>query len=242
MLNAVDELSHPISQVDQEWYRLIPSRFPPIDVYERLGSDALKKTAQELESITNPRLAAKARLVAGPSGVDANSPKLQNWNHAPFSYKNPKGSRFLDKAYGVMEVAADLAVALGYAVNRRELFLMRTSEAPTALDMRVLITRIRGKFVDLTGLPLDMPQAERWTLGKELYDKGASGVLFHRPGFGKAQFLAAFTTSVLSATVQGTHYRFVWDGKEIRSVYDFTAGRETLRADLQLGDSGKEAA
>lgn len=226
---------------DQEWYRLIPSRFPPVDVYGRLGA-TLRAVAPEIEALTNPRLAAKARLTSGPASVDANSPRLQNWNHAPFAYVNPEGSYLLSPVHGVMEIADSEEAALAIAICRRETFLSRTREPPVDLDMRLLSTHVAGEFADLTGLALDTGQTARWEIGKHLLDSGVAGVVFRRAERPDAQFLALFNAALLERSVQGTHYRFVWDGTVVKSIYDFGSGREIKREDLLPGSSGREAA
>jgi hypothetical protein len=242
MRSGEAKLSYPACDIDQDWYRLIPSRFPPIDPYERLGSATVRALAAESEALTNPRQASKARLTKGTASLDERSPRLQNWNHAPFTYKNPEGSHFLEPAYGVLEVAATVSAALAIAVHRREIFLSRTNEEAIDLDMRLLCTRIRGKFVDLTTLEPDTSQATRWAIGRELYEQGAKGVLFCRPQKPDAHFLAIFDGGLLERSVQETHYRFVWDGKAIKSVYDFNTGEEILRGDLLSDGASREAA
>ena len=42
--------------------------------------------------------------------------------------------------------------------------------------------------------------------------------------------------------MQQTHYRFVWDGTVIKSVYDFGSGKEIKREDLLPAGSGRQAA
>lgn len=234
-------MDFPHSHWNQDWYRLIPSRFPPVDVYERLAP-ALRAAAAEIEVLTNPRLAAKSRLTGGAASVDENSPRLQNWNHAPFAYTNPEGSYLLGPVHGVMEAAGDEDAALAIAIRRRETFLSRTSEPPLDLDMRVLSTRIAGEFADLTAMALDMAQAARWEIGRQLLDAGASGAVFRRAERPVAQFIAVFDAALLERSLQRTHYRFVWDGTVIKSVYDFGSGWEIKREDLVPGSSGREAA
>lgn len=226
---------------DQDWYRLIPSRFPPVDVYERFGP-ALRAVALELEELTNPRLIARARLTGGPASVDESSPRLQNWNHAPFAYTNPEGSHLLSPIHGVMEVAGSNEAALAIAICRRETFLGRTSEPPVDLDMRLLSTHVAGEFADLTGLALDTGQAARWEIGKHLLNAGVAGAVFRRAERPDAQFLALFDAALLERSVQGTHYRFVWDGTVVKSIYDFGNGREIKREELMPGGPGREAA
>jgi hypothetical protein len=233
-------LDFPRRHWDQDWYRLIPSRFPPVDVYQRLAP-TLRVVAPDIEELTNPRLAAKARLTGGPGGVDVNSPRLQNWNHAPFAYTNPEGSYLLGPVHGVMEVAGSVEAALAIAIRRRETFLERTDEPSLDLDMRLLSTRITGEFADLTAMALDVAQPARWEIGQRLLDTGASGAVFRRAERPGAQFLALFDAALLERSVQETHYRFLWDGTVIKRLYDFGSGREIKREELLPSGSGGEA-
>lgn len=235
-------MTYSTRRIDEEWHRLIPSRFPPVEVYETLGSPELGAIAKELEDKTNPRLQAKAWLLDKTANLTDSSPRLQNWNHAPFAYRNPEGSTFLNSAYGVLEVVRGVRPALAWALRRREVFLERTEEPPIDLDMRLLVTRIQGDFFDLTHLPIDEERDRRWALGRELYEGGAKGALFFRPEQPQTLALAVFDNSVLGRTVQSSHYRFLWDGKVIRKIYDFMDGQEILREELLAGCNGRAAA
>jgi hypothetical protein len=235
-------LEYPPFHSHQDWYRLIPSRFPPVDVYARLAP-ALREAALEIEPLTNPRLKAKERLAGGPAAVDSSSPRLQNWNHAPFAYRNPEGSYLLNAVHGAMEMAGTIAAALAIAILRRETFLSRTAERPMHLDMRLLATPVRGEFADLrTNLALDEAEAARWVIGQELFDRGSLGAVFRRPERPQDIFIAVFDTAPLERSVQSTHYRFVWDGTVIKSVYDFTDAKEITRGELLGQHTGREAA
>jgi hypothetical protein len=235
-------LEFPRFQCDQDWYRLIPSRFPPVDVYARLAP-ALREAALDLENLTNPRLQAKELLTGEPAAVDANSPRLQNWNHAPFAYRNPEGSYLLDAIHGAMELAGTVEAALAIAIRRREIFLGRTAEKPMDLDMRLLTTPVKGEFVDLrSSLALDATEAVRRETGRKLFDDGEVGAVFHRFERPSDLFLAVFDAEPLGRTVQSTHYRFVWDGAAIARVYDFSTAGEIKRSELLPGSNGREAA
>lgn len=239
--NAEDKLEIPFIEVAQRCYRLIPSKFPPIDVYRFLESDEIKDAAVRLESLTNPRLAAKGRLGASPNPTER-SPRLQNWNHAPFAYPNPEGSRYLGPEFGVMDVALNEQAAMRMAVLRRETFLRRTKEAAAGYDMRVLGTPVRGRFADLTSEPLDMPRDSRWAKGKQLHASRIDGIAHRLPDAGRATFLAIINPEIIELSEQETHYRFVWDGKSIRSVYNFSNGEETSRETIFFDDPNMKAA
>jgi len=228
-------LKFPSRHINASWYRLIPSRFPTVELYERLGDERIQNAAKASEAVTNPRLVAAAR------SHDGGSPRLQNWNHAPFAYKNPEGSYLLGPAFGVLDLVETRRAALAYFLLRREQFLARTSEAPTGLDMRLLITPISGSFADLTGLPTDIRREDRWKIGQTLYEDGISGAITKRPEVPHALFLSVFDGGVLGATVQSAHYRFAWDGKKIKSIYDFeTASGQTISREELLAEATHE--
>jgi hypothetical protein len=67
-----------------ELFRLIPSRFPPVAVYEGLVANDRFAHLIEVENATNPRLQSEQRLRA--AYPDPAEPKLQNWNLAQFKY------------------------------------------------------------------------------------------------------------------------------------------------------------
>lgn len=242
MHSAEAKLTYRKRYIDEEWRRLIPSRFPPVDIYERLGPPELGVAAKELEDKTNPRLQARAWLLDKTANLKESSPRLQNWNHAPFAYRNPEGSTFLNPAYGVLEVVKGVRPALAFALRRREVFLRRTEEPPMGLDMRLLVTRAQGEFIDLTDTPIDEDQHRRWAFGRELYEGEANGILFHLLEQPQTEALAVFDNRVLGKTVQSAHYRFIWDGKVVRKIYDFGKGEEYLREDLLAECDGREAA
>ena len=235
-------VTYPTRSFDQDCYQLIPSRFPPVDVYERLESPELRAAALESEQRTNPRLTAMKHVETPLKPGDKAANQFQNWNHAPFVYKNPEGTHFLGPAYGVAEMAADLTAALLFALRRREEFFSRTNEDAMGQDMRVLCGRVNGTFTDLTALDPALSQAERWKIGQALYDEGASGIIYRRPGYAECRFLSVFDGTLLGRALQGAHYRFVWDGKAVKSIYDFSKGDTILRDDILAASVGKNAA
>lgn len=222
-----------LKAIDGRWHRLIPSRFPPIDVYERLGPPDLAAAAKDIEALTNPRLRYRDRRSSdGPALGPA---ALQNWNHAPFAYKNPEGSAFLSSLFGALELMGDLKHALARAVLQRERFLRSTAEPPLHLDMRQLITPVAGSFADLRGGVFEADRDKRWALGEGVRNGGVAGVLFHWPEHPAGEALAVFDPDVLSSSVQGAHYRFVWDGKQVASIYDFSTGQVVTRSEVLQG-------
>lgn len=203
---------------DGELYRLIPSRFPPVPVYEGLVANDRLEALVEVENRTNPRLRSESRLL--DAYPDPLAPRLQNWNLAPFKYLNPEGSRFFDPTRPALELGDDRQTALAVSVARRQAFLARTGEAPIGLDMRMLRTPVRGRFFDFRHVSTHLDREQRWAIGASV-PESADGVLFHPPERPSATCAAVLRGDALGRTIQTSHYRFVWNGARISMLYAF---------------------
>ena len=222
-------------------FRLIPSRFPPVAVYENLVASDRFEALVAIESLTNPRLQSARRLEAASSGLSPDSPRLQNWNHAPFAYSNPEGSRFFLSERPCLELADTRQTALAISVARRQKFLGRTDEPPIGLDMRMLKTPAAGSFVDLRYLDPETPLHECRKVGADVPAE-AEGVLYRPPERPSAICVAILKASALGLSVQTEHYRYVWNGKKVATLYAFDNQGKELAAELLSGTADVLAA
>jgi hypothetical protein len=213
-------------------FRLIPSRFPPVAVYENVVAPGSFDALVAIENLTNPRLQSARRLSS--TSLASDSPRLQNWNHAPFAYSNPEGTRFFPPDRPCLELADTRQTALAISVARRQRFLVRTKEPAIGLDMRMLKTPAQGNFVDLRQLNLDMSLHERWKIGAQV-PIDADGVLYRPPERPSAICVAVLKGDVLGRSLQTEHYRYVWNGSSITKLYAFENEGKELLADLLSG-------
>jgi hypothetical protein len=226
-------LQYPLLEIDGVFRRLIPSKYPTVDLYEKFGSPQMQSLAAELEKLTNPRLKAKSRITGGDMAADSGTPKLQNWNHAPFAYPQPEGSRFLPPPYPVMELASSERGALARAILRREQFLQRTDEPVCGIDMRMISNKIAAEFVDLRDLSADTSELSRRELGQRLYEDGANGIVFNIAEVPGEDFLAIFKLELITERgLQGAHFRFRWDGHGIGRIFDFANNQDIDRVEI----------
>jgi hypothetical protein len=237
MPNAVPENASLIEWSGQA-YRLIPSRFPPVNVYEGLVANDRQDELVAVENITNPRLRSLERLqetVRGDAGAD---PRLQNWNLAPFAYGNPDGSTFFGEDRPCLEVAFEQQTALAVSVAKRQSFMEATQEAPIGLDMRMLCTPVNGIFWDLRdveGLPAALDLKQRRRIGAQM-PEAAQGILYRPPERPAGTCLAIVTGGVLQRSQQTVHFRYVWDGRRIALLYAFDKEGTPIEADALASD------
>lgn len=220
----------PSCEVDGDFYLVIPSRFPPVPLYTRLGGADIQAAAEAVEAKTNPRLREEARLAKGPAL--GNEHQLQNWNLAPFAYANPAGTTFLGPQYRVLEMVVSARGALARALLRREAFLVNTGEPPVRVEMRLIKRRVKGRFADLSGAPPDPDLKARRELAADIYDSEMKGILFACPDLGGTRVVAVFDGAVLGRAVQSDHFRFDWNGSAITKIGNLSTHDVIERDDL----------
>ena len=226
-------------------YRLIPSRFPPVNVYEGLIANDRMDELVAAENLTNPRLISQERISLSALGDAKADPRLQNWNLAPFAYGNPDGSLFFGEDRPCMEVATDRQTALAVSVAKRETFLRSTQEAPIGLDMRMLCHPISGYFWDIRNLSMPaskLDQTTRREIGAKI-PKSAQGLLYRAAERPAGTCVAILTGDVLERSTQTTHFRYIWDGFRMSLLYAFDqTGTEIDPATLASTDNVLAAA
>lgn len=205
-------------------FRLIPSRYPPIDLFERIADPADWETLAAIEGLTNDRLRHEigqiamvpvADRVAGPGA----SPIMAAFTHIGYP------SRFTDGSYGVYYAADRFEAALAEVLHHRTAFFLRTAEPPTQFDLRTYVGRIAADLHDVRGgWPLvhdPRSYVHAQALARTLRGAGSHGVVYDAVRASGAANIAIFRPRALAApagrphVVQGQHVRVAWDGRRM---------------------------
>jgi len=142
----------------QPCFRVISSRFPPIDLFERVAGAQDWEALYWLESLTNPRLRdeiGEIELVAPEDRVFGPGASVIM---AAFTHLNPDGSRFADSTFGAFYAAASLDTSIAETRYHREVFLRATHESPMEIDMRSYLCDVSASFHDIRGKRDEMPE------------------------------------------------------------------------------------
>jgi hypothetical protein len=208
---------------NQAW-RIVPSRFPPVGVYDRIADPADIDALFAIEALTNPRLreeadvlklVPKGRRISGPGSTPV---------MAAFTHLNPEGSRFSDGSWGVFYAAHSVATAVEETVYHRERFLAATAQPAADIQMRCYRTSVDSKLYDLRGgwAAAQAPDsyAASVALARELRAAGANGVVYDSARDKGGECLAAFYPDVVAPCVQAQHLVYRWDGTRIAQVLE----------------------
>jgi hypothetical protein len=202
-------------------HRLIPSRFPPVGLFDRVADAGDLDAVYALEALTNDRLRDEAGELHLVPAADRIAGPGTTPIMAAFTHLNPKGSRFSDGSYGVYYCAQTLPTALAEVRYHQERFLRRTNEGPIRLELRLYLSDLDATLVDARRMPGvhdpgDYGPGQR--LGRALRDGGRDGVLYRSVRHEGGLCAAVFRPRVLRACRQSTHYAFHFDGTSIVAI------------------------
>ena len=218
----------PVTRV--QWnpcWRIIPSRFPPIQLFERVTDSDDLEAVLELESLSNPRLRDEVGDIGLVPPEDRVTGPGASIIMAAFTHMNPEGSRFSDGTYGVFYAANGLDISIAESKHHRERFMRATRQGHMELDMRVYLVDLGGRLHDLRGqqsaYPLiyqDDDYAAAQHLAKTLRNGGSDGIAYDSLRRSGGECVAAFRPRLLSNARQERHLCYVWDGQRITTVYE----------------------
>jgi hypothetical protein len=209
-------------------WRLVPSRFPPVGLFDRVaGADDLD-VVQAIEGLTNDRL----REELGALHLVPEEDRIYGPGTTPvmaaFTHLNPAGSRFTDGSYGVYYAAKTINTAVAETLFHRARFLAATKQPPIEIDMRSYASDIDARLHDIRGqqkklAALYRPEPEKYgpaqTFAKALRATGSNGIVYSSVRDPGGECIAVFRPRVLKPVAQGAHYCYVWDGERMVTVY-----------------------
>jgi RES domain-containing protein len=205
----------------QAW-RIVPSRYPPVGVFDRIADPGDLDALFALEAATNPRLRDElgalrlvppARRVTGPGSTPV---------MATFTHLDPAGSRFSDGSWGVFYAAHSVATAIEETVFHRQHFLAATAEPACGIQMRCYRTAVDARLHDIRGGWAPAQDAASYTasvaLARELRSAGSNGIVYASARHRGGECVAAFYPDVVARCVQAQHFIYRWDGQRIAQV------------------------
>src|SRR5437016_4964855 len=138
-------------------WRIIPSRFVPIELFERVTRPEDLEATYQLESITNDRLRQETGDLTLVALEDRVSGPGSSVIMAAFTHPNPMGSRFSDGTFGVLYAAREFDTAVAETIFHREEFMRATREPAMELDMRAYVLDLRGALHDIRRMREGLP-------------------------------------------------------------------------------------
>lgn len=211
-----------------EWsrcYRLIPSHFPPIGIFDQIVDADELEWLHQIEAMTNDRL----RQEMGQLDLVPHRDRVVGPGTTPimaaFTHIHPDGSRFTDGSFGAYYAANSIETAIAETRYHRQRFLKATEEPACEITQRCYISTVIEALRDVRDQqayghlhdPDDYSQPQAF--GRDLKQRQEWGILFQSVRNPGGECVAIFRPPALTPVIQGPHYAYVWNGERITWVY-----------------------
>ncbi len=192
----------------QPSHRLIPSRFPPIGLFDTVATTADAEAVMELAGWTNDRL-VRQRLARLPQDEWVFGRANSSIVMAAFLHAAPDGSRFNGPDLGAWYAAAALVTAVAEVGHHLRREALARGLETTARSFRSYTARLEGSYRDIRGGEPELHAADSYAagqgFGESLRAAGGDGVVYdsvrHRGGTN----VCAYRPSKVLDVVQAEH-------------------------------------
>jgi hypothetical protein len=214
-------------------YRLIPSRYPTVGLYDAIADPADLDVVFAIEALANPRirdelgeltLVPREERLTGPGATPV---------MAAFTHLNPEGSRFSDGTYGVYYAAHSLETAIAEVSHHRGVFLRRTSEPAIDVDMRLITASVEAELHDLLDAEGEAANTDRYAsvldpddygpsqaLGRRLRAVQSWGIRYPSVRHAGGECVGIFRPRALRHAKAAAHLALHWDGTRMTHWYE----------------------
>ncbi|WP_235451214.1 RES family NAD+ phosphorylase [Gemmobacter sp. LW-1] len=207
----------------QTW-RIIRSIYPPVDLFEDIADPRDWEALAAVEAKTNPRIRNEigdlgkvppARRVAGPGASLVMAPFV----HCSIA----RPGRFTDGSYGIYYAGDREEVALAETIHHHSRFMSATAEPEGwTADFRALIGRVDRDLHDMDAVPgarhvSDYGASQQ--AGASLRAAGSDGLVWTSVRHPEGACIGLFWPDLVPIPVQGSHYRYHWNGARVDYVH-----------------------
>jgi RES domain-containing protein len=214
----------------QQACRIVPTRYPAVNLFDRVADEADFDALIALESLTNER----AREELGQIERVPREDRLYGPGSGPimaaFTHLNVLGSRFSAGGHGVFYAARERATATAETSYHHARFLAATHEPPMHLPMRLYQVAIDARLHDLRqpgAVPAAVFDADDYgasrALGAALHAAGSGGVVYRSVRRPQGQCVGLFKPRGASGCVHAAFLLYAWDGRRFTDIYEKTA-------------------
>ena len=214
----------PGSEVDETVYRVILSRYPQINLFERVSSRQDWDVLYAVESLTNPRLRDEVgdiRLVRPEDRVYGDG---ASWIMAAFTHPpvDGRGGRF-NRDFGIYYCAPDESVTIAESSFHRARFLRESRVKKTSQEMRVIRAQLGPATLhdvrQLIGHAIYHPDdyGEAQQLGYALRDADSFGIHYQSVR-ADGECFGILRPKVLSDAIHWRYLRYHYDEGSIIEV------------------------
>lgn len=214
--------------VHQSAYRMVPSKYPPVSLFDDVADQASFEALYAVQARVNPRLRNElGDLTLVPESERPFGIRGTHYAMAPFTHINPDGSRFSNGDFGVFYCARERIAAIDETVYHMQKWLGYTRMERQEISMRCLKADFTATGFDIRHAPwrdLGYHAPDDYTASRQLgllaKRESREAIFYESVRHPGVDCYALLTPRVLHSVIQSTHYGYLWNGERIESVYE----------------------
>ena len=207
-------------------HRLIPSRYPPVGIFDSIAEPDDLDSVIELEGWTNDRISAELGVIRRiPSAEWVVGRPMASVIMAAFCHPDPQGARFNGADLGAWYAARSLQTAHAEVIHHRTIELEEIGVLDARLQMREYLADMDAAFHDIRGndpafAPLHDPDSyiAPQMFAQSLRDRGSNGVLYRSVRHDGGECVACFRPLVVTNVRQAAHFEYRWSGRRTPTI------------------------
>jgi hypothetical protein len=207
-------------------HRLIPSRYPPVGIFDLIAQPDDLETIIELEGWTNDRISAELGVIGRiPSTEWAVGPPMASGIMAAFCHPDPQGARFNGADLGAWYAARSLDTAHAEVIHHRTIELEEIGVLDARLQMREYLADMDAAFHDIRSnnsdfAPLYDPDSyvASQAFARSLRAGGSNGVLYRSVRHQGGECVACFRPLLVTNVRQAAHFEYRWSGTRVPTI------------------------
>jgi hypothetical protein len=203
-------------------YRIIASRFPAIEWYEKVSNAEDFEKLLHFEGLFDPHLLSQVGEIDLVPKEDWVFGPGASYIMSAFTFVRGIGTRFCDGTYGVYYAAESLGTSIHETIYHNERGLREGNIGPEDLEMQVILSDLEADLWDVRGPKfkhLHDPDMATYGAGQALSRQGRTDHIdgirhrsVRRPG---GECVAVMRPKVLARARVSQHLIYPWDGHRI---------------------------
>ena len=201
-------------------HRLIPSRYPPVGIFDEIASPEEIESLYDLESWTNDRISAGfGQLTFVPRDQWVVGVSNATIIMAAFCHPNPTGGRFNTSNLGAWYGSLKLETAIEETIYHRMREFLEVGRLTGKVCMREYLADFDAEFHDIREdkdvyKPLYDPISyeESQVFSELLRGMNSNGIVYKSVRDKGGDCVVCYKPRLILNVTQGKHLSYVWDG------------------------------
>jgi hypothetical protein len=205
-------VNEPLAPAPEPTYRLVPSKFPPIGLFDTVATASDMEAVLDLVGWTNDRLVAE-RVSLLPQSEWLFGRPNSSVVMAAFLHVAPGGLRFNGADLGAWYAAAETVTAIAEVAHHLRREAVATGLPAMSRTYRSYLADLAGTYVDLRGRETEIPElfatnsyAEAQCFGKAVRASDKAGILYASVRRAGGLNVVGYRPSLILNVRQGEHF------------------------------------